>query len=169
MRYLGASVAGLLMLSLVSLAAFALDFPPLTGRVVDQAGILSEKIRDAISARSKALEEHSTDQLVVATVSSLQNSSIDTYATSLFNTWRLGRADKKNGVLLLVAPNDHKVRIAVGYGLESKPTDDLCARILQEDVLPRFLKSDFAGGVTSGVEAIIDVLDAETDQTPPPF
>ncbi len=168
MRYLGASVAGLVMLSLVSLAAFALDFPPLSGRVVDQASLLSETDRNAISAKSKELEDRSTDQLVVATVSTLQNSSIEMYANELFRSWRLGQAGKNNGVLLLVAPNDRKVRIEVGYGLENKLPDDLCARILRETVLPRFRSRDFAGGVAGAVDTIIEVLEADWDQSSSP-
>jgi uncharacterized protein len=165
MRHLGASVAGLLMLSLVSFAAFALDFPPLSGRVVDQAGILTDTVRNAIAAKSKALEDRSTDQLVVATVSSLQNNSIEMYANGLFRSWRLGQAGKNNGVLLLVAPNERKVRIEVGYGLENTLADDLCARILREIVLPRFRAQDFAGGIAGGVDGIIDVLEAGGSQS----
>ena len=97
----------------------------------------------------------------------LQGSSIEAYATQLFNTWRLGRADKNNGVLLLVAPNERKVRIEVGYGLERRLTDEICALILQDDVLPHFRKGDFAGGVTQGVERIIRVLEADKGEWQP--
>jgi uncharacterized protein len=126
MRLLAASLAGLLALSLASLAAIALDFPALTGRVVDQADVIGP-VRTDVAAKSKDLEDRSTIQLVVATVPTLQGSSIEAYATQLFNTWRLGRADKNNGVLLLVAPNERKVRIEVGYGLESRLTNEICA------------------------------------------
>ena len=105
--------------------------------------------------------------VVVATVPTLQGSSIEGYATQLFNTWRLGRADKTNGVLLLVAPNERKVRIEVGYGLEGRLTNEICALILQDDVLPHFRKGDFAGGVTQGVEGIIRVLEADKDEWQP--
>ncbi|HWS08473.1 MAG TPA: TPM domain-containing protein, partial [Xanthobacteraceae bacterium] len=98
-------------------AAFALDFPQLTGRVVDQAGVMSADSRGAVEAKLKDLEDKSGIQLVVATVKSLQGSDIETYANQLFRTWKLGQAQKNNGVLLLVAPAEHKVRIEVGYGL----------------------------------------------------
>ena len=101
-------------LSLLSLAAFALDFPPLTGRVVDQANVLSPVVRSDIAAQSKELEDKSGVQLVVATVPSLQGSDIETNANRLFRAWQLGQAQKNNGVLLLVAPNERKVRIEVG-------------------------------------------------------
>jgi len=166
MRLLAASLAGLLALSLASLAALALDFPALTGRVVDQADIIGP-VRADVAAKSKDLEERSTIQLVVATVPTLQGSSIEAYATQLFNTWRLGRADKNNGVLLLVAPNERKVRIEVGYGLERRLTNEICAFILQDDVLPHFRKGDFAGGVTQGVEGIIRVLEADRGEWQP--
>ena len=123
--------------------------------------------RADVAAKSKDLEERSTIQLVVATVPTLQGSSIEGYSSELFNTWRLGRADKKNGVLLLVALNERKVRIEVGYGLEGRLTNEICALILQDDVLPHFRKGDFAGGVTQGVEGIIRVLEADEDEWQP--
>jgi uncharacterized membrane protein YgcG len=127
MRLLRASLAGLLVLSLASLAALALDFPALTGRVVDQADILSPAVRTDVAAQSKELEEKSGIQLVVATVPSLQGGDIETFANQLFRAWELGQAQKNNGILLLVAPNERKVRIEVGYGLEGTLTDALAS------------------------------------------
>jgi len=98
--------------------AYAYDFPPLTGRVVDQAGVISASSRGEIETKLKDLEDKSGIQLVVATVNSLQGGDIETYANELFRTWKLGEAKKNNGVLLLVAPAERKVRIEVGYGLE---------------------------------------------------
>jgi uncharacterized protein len=94
-----------LLLCLVSAAAFALNFPPLTGRVVDQANVMSAQSRSDLETKLKDLEDKSGIQLVVATVSSLQGSDVETYANELFRTWKLGQAQKNNGVLLLVAPN----------------------------------------------------------------
>src|SRR5580704_17525512 len=99
----------LLALCLFASAAFALDFPQLTGRGVDQAGVMSADSRGAIEAKLKDLEDKSGIQLVVATVKSLQGSGIETYANQLFRAWKLGQAQKNNGVLLLVAPAEHKV------------------------------------------------------------
>ena len=150
-----------LLLGLVSFA-FALDFPPLTGRVVDQANIMTPQARSDIETKLKDLEDKSGIQLVVATVKSLQGGDIETYANELFRAWKLGQAQKNNGVLLLVAPNEHKVRIEVGYGLEGTLTDALSSVIISSAVVPRFKTGDFSGGITRGVDGIISVLSGDT-------
>ena len=142
--------------------AFAFDFPPLTGRVVDQANIMTPQSRADIEAKLKDLEDKSSIQLVVATVKSLQGGDIETYANELFRTWKLGQAQKNNGVLLLVAPNEHKVRIEVGYGLEGTLTDALSSVIISSAIVPRFKTGDFSGGITRGVDGIISVLSGDT-------
>src|ERR1700686_2680284 len=150
-------------------AAFALDFPQLTGRVVDQAGVMSADSRNTVEAKLKDLEDKSGIQLVVATVKSLQGSDIETYANQLFRTWKLGQTQKNNGVLLLVAPAEHKVRIEVGYGLEGTLTDALSSAIISGAIVPRFKTNDFAGGIDRGVDGIISVLNgATTDWQPQP-
>ena len=164
MRLLRAIVGGLLALSLASLAAFALDFPPLTGRVVDQANVLAPVVRSDVAAQSKELEEKSSIQLVVATVPSLQGSDIETYANQLFRAWQLGQAQKNNGVLLLVAPNERKVRIEVGYGLEDTLTDALASTIVSGAIVPHFKRSDFSGGVEAGIHGIMAVLRTDSSQ-----
>lgn len=141
--------------------AFALDFPALTGRVVDQAGVINAATRAAIDAKSKALEDKSGIQLVVATVKSLQGGDIETYANQLFRFWKLGEAKKNNGVLLLVAPTEHKVRIEVGYGLEGTLTDALSSVIIASAIVPRFKTGDFSGGIDRGVDGIISVLNGD--------
>jgi len=153
-------VAALLLC--LSVFAFALDFPPLTGRVVDQANIMTPQSRSDIETKLKDLEDKSSIQLVVATVKSLQGSDIETYANELFRTWKLGQAQKNNGVLLLVAPNEHKVRIEVGYGLEGTLTDALSSVIISSAIVPRFKTGDFSGGITRGVDGIISVLSGDT-------
>ena len=142
----------------ITSTAFALDFPALTGRVVDQANVMSAASRSAIEAKSKDLEDKSGIQLVVATVKSLQGSDIETYANQLFRFWKLGEAKKSNGVLLLVAPAEHKVRIEVGYGLEGTLTDALSSVIISSAIVPRFKANDYSGGIERGVDAIIGVL-----------
>lgn len=134
-----------------------LNFPRLTGRVVDQAEILDGRSRKVIEQKLAALEELNTDQLFVVTLESLQGSSIEGYATKLFNYWGIGRKDKNNGVLLLVAPNDQKVRIEVGYGLEGTLTDATASKIIGS-MLPQLRDNDFPSGITYGVDAIIEVL-----------
>ena len=150
-------VAAALSLCLVSLA-LAIDFPALTGRVVDQAGVMSAASRTDVETKSKNLEDKSGIQLVVATVKSLQGNDIETYANQLFRFWKLGEAKKNNGVLLLVAPSEHKVRIEVGYGLEGTLTDALSSVIISSAIVPRFKANDFSGGIERGVDGIISVL-----------
>jgi uncharacterized protein len=167
MRLLPAIAAALLVLCIGAVSAFALDFPPLTGRVVDNAGILNSDIRSDLADKSKYLEEKSGIQLVVATVPSLQGSDIETYANGLFRTWKLGQAQKNNGVLLLVAPNEHKVRIEVGYGLEGTLTDAVASVIISSAIVPRFKTGDFSGGVERGVGGILDVLSGDAAEWQP--
>jgi len=141
---------------------FALDFPALSGRVVDQADVMNAQSRSAVEAKLKDLEDKSGIQLVVATVRSLQGGDIETYANQLFRFWKLGEAKKNNGVLLLVAPSEHKVRIEVGYGLEGTLTDALSSVIIQSAIIPRFKANDFSGGIERGVDGIISVLSGDT-------
>jgi uncharacterized protein len=156
-----------LLLCLFASIAFALDFPALTGRVVDQAGVMSEQAKSDIEAKSKTLEDKSGIQLVVATVKSLQDSDVETYANELFRFWKLGEAKKNNGVLLLVAPNQRKVRIEPGYGLEGTLTDALSSVIINTAIIPRFKSGDFSGGIERGVDGIISVLSGDSAEWQP--
>ena len=151
-----------LVLGFATLIAFALDYPALTGRVVDQANVITAQARSEIETKLKDLEDKSSIQLVVATVKSLQGSDIETYANGLFRFWKLGQAQKNNGVLLLVAPAEHKVRIEVGYGLEGTLTDALSSVIIASAIVPRFKAADFSGGIERGVDGVINVLSGDT-------
>ena len=145
-----------------TLVAFAIDYPPLTARVVDQANVITAQSRGALETKLKELEDKSSIQLVVATVKSLQGGDVETYANGLFRFWKLGQAQKNNGVLLLVAPVEHKVRIEVGYGLEGTLTDALSSVIIASAIIPRFKAGDFSGGIERGVDGIISVLSGDT-------
>jgi uncharacterized protein len=136
----------------------ASGLPALTGRVVDTANILSSSARAELTAKLAAFEAKTTDQLVVATVRSLGGDSIENYANKLFREWKLGQKDKNNGVLLLVAPSERKVRIEVGYGLEGTLTDAISRFIIENSILPRFRANDYADGISRGANSIIDVL-----------
>ena len=153
-----------LLVYALSWLAYAYDFPPLTGRVVDQADVISAPARGEIETKLKDLEDKSGIQLVVATVNSLQGGDIETYANELFRTWKLGEAKKNNGVLLLVAPAEHKVRIEVGYGLEGTLTDALAQVIIASAMVPRFKANDYSGGVERGVDGIISVLTTDAEE-----
>ncbi|MFH6786456.1 TPM domain-containing protein [Methylobacterium sp. MA0201] len=142
-------------------AAAALDLPPLTGRVVDGAGLLRPEERAALSATLKAHEDKTTDQVVVATVPSLQGTSVEDFSNRLFRAWGLGTRAKNNGVLLLVAPTERKVRIEVGYGLEGALTDALTKVIIASAVAPKFKAGDFPGGIRAGVDGILGILSGD--------
>jgi uncharacterized protein len=157
-------LAAVLLLCLVSGLACAFEFPLLTGRVVDQAGVIPVATRDAIETKLRDLEDKSGIQLVVATVKSLQGGDIETFANELFRTWKLGEAKKNNGVLLLVAPAERKVRIEVGYGLEGTVTDALAQVIIASAMVPSFKANDYPGGIERGVDGIISVLTTDAQE-----
>ena len=159
-----AAAFAVLLALLLAVNALALTFPPLTGRVVDQANIIPAGTRSAITAKSEELESKSGIQLVVVTVNSLEGGDIETYANQLFRFWRLGEAQKNNGVLLLVAPNERRVRIEVGYGLEGTLTDALSKVIITNAITPRFKAGDFGDGITRGVDDIITVLTTDASE-----
>ena len=138
-------------------------FPPLTGRIVDEAGIIKPEDRAAILDLLRALEEKSTDQIVVYTARSLQGYEVEEFGYRLGRFWQIGQKDKNNGVILIIAPNERKVRIEVGRGLEPQMTDLMSGLIIQNVILPAFRRGDFSGGIRAGVHDIRDVLlgDAE--------
>jgi uncharacterized protein len=139
-------------------AAAAPNFPALTGRVVDDANLLSPEDEAALTAELKALEDKSSDQLVVVTLPSLQGYTIEDFGYQLGRHWGIGTAKLNNGALLIVAPNERKVRIEVGYGLEPILTDALTKIIIENGILPRFRAGDFPGGIKNGVRDITSVL-----------
>ncbi|MDP1965472.1 MAG: TPM domain-containing protein [Reyranella sp.] len=161
---MGAGLTACLLAFAVGVAALAANFPALTGRVVDQANIIPADQRIAIEAKLADLESKSGIQLVVATVTSLDGQEIEPYANELFRAWKLGERTKNNGVLLLVAPNERRVRIEVGYGLEGTLTDALSQVIISNAITPRFKSGDFAGGITRGVDDIIIVLTTDASE-----
>jgi uncharacterized protein len=155
----GFAVVGLLTLATAATAAPAL--PALSGRVVDQAEILAPDVEAGLDAKLAALEAKTTDQLVVATVKSLAGYDIQDYGVQLGRAWGIGQKGKNNGVILLVAPSEHKVGFEVGYGLEGTLTDALTQVIIQNAILPRFRANDFPGGITRGVDDTIQVLSGD--------
>jgi len=165
-RWLGAAALCLAVALLLSAVAPALaqSFPALTGRVVDQANLLTPEQRASLEAKLKAHEDRTSDQVVVATVSSLEGTSVEDYANRLFRTWRLGQAKSNNGILLLVAPNERRVRIEVGYGLEGALTDALSKVIITTAIAPQFQKGDFAGGIDAGIDAILSILTGDAEE-----
>jgi uncharacterized protein len=162
-----ALVVALLAALWASAALAAANFPPLTGRVVDQANILSPVTKADLERKLADLEQKSRIQLVVATVASLGGEEIEPYANGLFRAWKLGEAKDNNGALLLIAPKERRVRIEVGYGLEGTLTDAISSIIIANAIAPRFKAGDFNGGVTRGVDDIITTLSTDSAEWKP--
>lgn len=135
--------------------AAAPDFPALTGRVVDQAELLTPADEAELARQSEALEREIGPQFVVVTVASLQGRAIEEYGVQLGRAWGIGHQDRDDGVLLIVAPRERKVRIEVGYGLESRITDPFAARVVRESVLPEFRRGRFPEGIKAGSDALV--------------
>jgi uncharacterized protein len=129
-------------------------FPALTGRVVDQANLLSPADEQRLSATSEAVERAVGAQFVIVTLRDLQGRTIEDYGVQLGRTWGIGSGARNDGILLIVAPNERRVRIEVGYGLERRVTDPFAARAIRERILPRFSEGDYPGGIIAGSEAI---------------
>jgi len=155
---------------LLALPLAAKDVPFLTARVNDVAGMIPPDVRTRVEARLAEFEKQSGAQVAVLTIDSLDGDPIEDYALKVAQTWKLGRKGVDDGVLLLIAKNDRRMRIEVGYGLEAKLTDAQSRRVLDEVVQPRFRDGDFGGGIEAGVNAIIgtiqgkDVIPAYTSQ-----
>jgi len=149
---------------MLSLAAIAMgsDIPFLTGRVTDNAEILSLDVRQTLTEALKAHEEKTGNQIAVLTIPSLEGESIEEYAVAIFNAWKLGQKGKDNGVLIVVSPNDRRLRIEVGYGLEGTLPDGMAGSIIRQHITPRFKTGDYNGGIRAGVSAIIQVLEGGT-------
>jgi uncharacterized protein len=151
---LGALTLALCLALLLPAAQAEPNFPALTGRVVDDANLLSPAEEQALTETLKQLEDKSSDQLVVVTLPSLQGYTIEDFGYQLGRHWGIGTKELNNGVLLIVAANERKVRIEVGYGLEPILTDALSRVIIDNAILPRFRSGDFPGGIKEGVEDI---------------
>lgn len=145
-------------------ATAAPKFPALTGRVVDDAHILSDQTKGDLDQKLAGLEAKTSRQLVVVTLPSLQGYDISDYGYQLGRAWGIGQAKLNNGVLFIVAPHEHRVRIEVGYGLEPIITDALSEVIIQSAVLPKFRAGDFNAGTEAGVDALIRQLSLNTSE-----
>jgi uncharacterized protein len=152
------ALLGFLCLSGVSMAqapsASTLTFPPLSGRVVDEAGVLSPADNASLAASLADLEAKTTDQLVVVTLKSLQGTAIEDYGYQLGRRWQIGQKGTNSGALLIVVPSAREVRIEVGYGLEGTLTDAATKIIIETTILPAFRTGDLAGGIKGGVAQI---------------
>jgi uncharacterized protein len=162
------AVACALLCALLATAAFAFMTPERTGWVTDQAGILDAGTAAAIAEQLDEHRHRTGDEVVVVTLESLQGAAIETWGNVLGESWGVGRSNHDTGVLLIVAPNDRKVRIAVGYGLGNRITDSIAAMIIGDHIIPYFKQGDFAGGVKAGVNSILLQLDRPSGMTAAP-
>jgi uncharacterized protein len=135
------------------------DIPYLTGRVNDNALILSDNARKSLGETLKEHENLTTNQIVILTIPSLEGESIEDYANKVFNEWKIGQKDKDNGILIVVVPDERQMRIEVGYGLESILPDVMAGRIIRNIMAPSFREGDYDSGITRGTQAIIDILE----------
>jgi len=157
-RTMGASLwLGLLAFGI----ALAADVPYLTGRVTDNAEILSPAARERIAAALKAHEDATGNQVAVLTLPTLDGESVEGYATRVFESWKLGQKGKDNGVLVIVVPKDRKMRIEVGYGLEGTLTDVEASRIIRNQMTPQFKNGNYDQGVEDGVRTIVATLEGK--------
>jgi uncharacterized protein len=163
---------GLLMLLMLVLSgniALAQTFPALTGRVVDEANLLDPAQEAALTAKLEALETRTKRQFVVATLNSLQGYDIADYGYQLGRHWAIGQdgngeSEKDNGAILIIAPNERKLRIEVGYGLEPVLTDGFSSSVIRNDITPLFKSGDFAGGINVGVDKIITQIELPPEE-----
>lgn len=149
---------------LVAPAALAQTFPKLAGRVVDAADILPPAEEAALDQKLTAFEARTQRQFVVATVPDLQGYNIEDFGYQLGRAWGIGDEQRNDGVLLLVAPNDRKVRIEVGYGLEPILTDGLSFLVINQQILPRFKQGDMPAGIAAGADAVIQQLELPPEE-----
>jgi len=159
----------LLMLAVPPLPAAPIEVPYLTGRVTDNAELLSPDTRARLSRDLEVHERAHGNQVAVLTVAGIGDAGIEDYANTVFNAWGLGQKGRNNGVLLVVAPRERRMRIEVGYGLEGTLTDLLASRIIRDRLTPAFKAGDYNRGISDGVGAILAVLeqrDPGLDSTP---
>jgi uncharacterized protein len=142
--------------------------PPLTGRVVDQTGTLSADDVASLTQRLKDLQTRKGSQVAVLIVPTTQPEAIEQFSIRVAEAWKIGRRKIDDGALLVVAKDDHRLRIEVGYGLEGALTDITSRRIIDEIIVPHFRSNDFAGGISAGVDRMIRIIDGEPLPAPKP-
>ena len=166
------SAARVTILALLVCWAFAaaadVAVPPLSGRVVDQTGTLSGSDIASLTQTLKALETRKGSQVAVLIVPTTAPETIEQYSIRVAEAWKIGRKKIDDGALLVIAKDDRKLRIEVGYGLEGALNDVTAKRIIDEIITPRFRSGDFAGGISAGVDRIVGVIDGEKLPAPEP-
>ncbi len=160
------SVALTAVVALSVMPVAAREVPYLSGRVNDTADLIPPEIEQRIDLKLAGLEQATGAQMAVLTIPSLEGEALEEYSLRVAETWQLGRAEQDDGLLMLIARDDRKMRIEVGYGLEGDLTDAQAGRILNNILRPAFRGGDFGGGIEAGVDAVIGTLQGE-DVIPP--
>lgn len=158
----------LLVVLLIHCPSPALEAPPLVGRVNDLAGLLPTEIKLKLEEDLRRFEQETSHQIVVLTIPSLEGDAIEGFSIRLADTWKVGQQGIANGVILLVAQKERKIRIEVGRGLEGVLPDAIASRIIRESVLPRYRDGDYAGSIAAGVDSILAVTRHESAKKSPP-
>jgi uncharacterized protein len=166
-KRLAIAAAGLVALGVAFAAEALQSIPSLHERVTDVTGTLTSQQAAALDATLAALEQRKGAQVAVLMVPTTAPETIEQYATRVFDAWKLGRRNVNDGVLVIVARNDHRVRIEVAYGLEGAIPDAAAFRIAHEYMTPRFRDGDFAGGIAAGVDMLTHLIDEEPLPPPP--
>lgn len=149
------------LLLATAFSLYALDPPPLKGRINDNADLLSPEEEQELSRYLQAVEEQSGAQIALLTIPSLEGDNLESFSYRTAKTWELGEADKDNGLLLLIALEERKIRIEVGYGLEGTVTDSLSGFIIRNHIAPHFKRGDYAAGISEGLHTLGSVITGE--------
>ena len=155
-----------LLFTFVLVAPLLAQLPDPQGPITDLAGVIDAGAKSAIETRIQQVRDKTTAEIAVATVPSLDGTSVEDYANRLFKQWGIGKKGKDNGVLVLVAPTEHKIRIEVGYGLEGVLPDGLSGEIIRANALPAFRNGDYSGGTQATVGRIAEIVEANHTLTP---
>jgi uncharacterized protein len=164
--------AALIAVMALGAALAAPSFPALSGRVVDEAGIISPDAQSRLTALLAEHEKQTGNQVVVVTLKSLQGYDIADYGYRLGRAWGIGQKGKNNGALVIVSPSTHDARIEVGYGLEGELTDAQSKLIVENTMLPYFRKGDYNSGLLAGTVQVLQALGGKpsgTDSLPKPM
>lgn len=153
------------LLSGPSLSALALDVPPLSGRIVDLAHVLPPATTAQLAEALQAHEANTSNQVAVLIIPSLEGEPLFDFSHRVATAWKLGTKASDNGVLLLIAIKERKIRLEVGYGLEGQLTDARSAQIIRNEIVPRFRSGDIPAGVTAGLLAVLHTIEG-TYQAP---
>ena len=156
-----AGLLSFLLLLIASFLALAIEVPPLRGRVNDYAGVMSQDQVRALESQLAQFEQETGHQIAVLTIPTLDGEDIEGFSIRVAENWKIGKKGFDNGVILLVAVKDRKLRLEVGYGLEGVLPDAIADRIIREYIVPRFRAQDYAGGIISGIDAVQKVIKQE--------